>query len=64
MARRLVLSIAVAALAVASAATAGFAGGVEPAGQAATGKPRLYSGVVERGGDYVDVFKVRPRTVS
>lgn len=27
-------------------------------------KPRLYSGVVERYGDYVDVFKVRPRTVS
>lgn len=26
--------------------------------------PRLYSGVVERDGDYVDLFKVRPRSVS
>lgn len=35
----------------------------EPAA-AGAGSPRLYSGVVERDGDYVDVFKVRPRTVS
>lgn len=26
--------------------------------------PRLYTTVAERGGDYVDVFKVRPRRVS
>ncbi len=42
-----------------------IASGMLGAGTAsASGLPRLYSGVATRGGDYVDVFKVRPRRVS
>lgn len=33
-----------------------------PASQSAV--PRLFSTIAERGGDYVDVFKVRPRRVG
>lgn len=58
---------AIAVLAAASGASTASAHGTsrehEPAA-AASGLPRLYSGIAKRGGDYVDVFKVRPRTVS
>lgn len=58
-----VLTVSVLAMVVATSVVGAPPAAAASAASAAS-LPRLYSGVAKHGGEYVKVFKVRPRTVS